>query len=298
MGDGRRDGANRRHDKRSGVDASIVEQRQDVEFVKLVSGANNLPWRVVGRRSSSGFGSRLLLPRLKLVLLRLRLHGAVERYYAEVGLTDEQQDLIRRAVRTRIGAMAANSEQELARCNGVLKELAEQERKLLRTYYEDRVSAELYDEEQRRIRRERQQIEAIIDRLSIEFDGVERTLDHALEIVGDAQLSYLRADNQIRRVMNQAIFARIEISHGEEVQAVLAEPFKTLLGGDLFVQTVFEETWQGRGMGNEPARPVAAPQGPEDDEGPDPQGPEPFVVGSINEVLVGVDGIEPSTKRL
>ena len=45
--------------------------------------------------------------------------------------------------------------------------------------------------------------------------------------------------------------------------------------------------------------PVGLPAaGLEDNDGPDPWGPRPFVVGSISEAMVGVDGIEPSTKRL
>lgn len=105
-----------------------------------------------------------------------RVEEAIEQYYAMVVLPASHRERVRGAIRARLGEMSKTSRRELARCNGVLKGLDEQERKLLHSYYDDRVSAALYDEEQARIKREREQSQAILERLTLEFDDIERNL--------------------------------------------------------------------------------------------------------------------------
>jgi site-specific DNA recombinase len=156
-----------------------------------------------------------------------RVEEAIERYYATVDMPEEDRLRVRQAVQERLAEMAAVSEKELTRCSQVLGQLEEQERKLLRAYYSDRVSPELFDEEQARIKREREQAEGIVARLSVQFDDIERTLDLALTLVTDVSDGYRRAHPHVRRLLNQALFEGIDISEEDVDGARLAQPLPT-----------------------------------------------------------------------
>jgi hypothetical protein len=74
-------------------------------------------------------------------------------------------------------------------------------------HYEDRISSELFDDEQTRLRQRRQDAEALIARLNVDHDDVTATLDLALEILTeDLHELYQRADDTVRRLLNQALF--------------------------------------------------------------------------------------------
>ena len=52
------------------------------------------------------------------------------------------------AITIDLGERVATAQQEIDRCRGVLREVNEQERKLLHMHYEDRITGELFDDEQ------------------------------------------------------------------------------------------------------------------------------------------------------
>src|SRR5206468_4097829 len=119
-----------------------------------------------------------------------------------------------------LGQMAATAETEIKRCEGVLAEVREQERKLLHVHYQERISDELFDDEQARLRRELQDAEVLIARLNLRYEDIAATLELALEILGiDLEDLYGRADDTIRRLMNQAIFAALCVCDEEVVGA-------------------------------------------------------------------------------
>jgi hypothetical protein len=74
-------------------------------------------------------------------------------------------------------------------------------------HYQDRISGELFDDEQANLRRERHDTEALIARLNLNYGDIEDTLDLALEIISDDLHDlYRRADATIRRLLNEAVF--------------------------------------------------------------------------------------------
>ena len=223
-----------------------------------------------------------------------RVDEAIERYYATVLLSDADCDIVRREVRTRLNEMAAVSERESRRCTTVLRELEEQEKKLLRAHYDDRVSPSLYDEEQARFAREREQTEGIIARLQLDFADIEKTLDHALQLIGsEMQQVYLRASDTARRLFNQAIFERIEIEREDVAQVELARPFSDLKSLREAQETASDPTEVLAGV-------KAGDLGswPQEDEDPNPWGSGPFALGSISTKMVGAAGFEPATSRV
>lgn len=154
---------------------------------------------------------------------------AVEEHYAVVSLTEAERDEVRQAISNDLGERVATAKREIDRCQGVLQEIRGQERKLLNMHYEDPITSELFDEEQARLRLRRQDTEALIARLNLSYGDIAETLDYALEIVGeDLHDLYLRADDGIRRLINQAIFKALFVCDETITTAELAGPFAEL----------------------------------------------------------------------
>jgi site-specific DNA recombinase len=211
------------------------------------------------------------------------IEAAVENHYRTVVLSDAERDEIRRSLAEDLGERLTTARQEVDRCKGVLEDVKEQERKLLHMHYEDRITGELFDDEQARLRREREAAESLIKRLDLGYQDIQDTLDLALEIISDDLHGlYRRADDTVRRLINQAIFKAIYIHDDEVVHAELAVPFAQLhaIAGVV-----------------DPTTGTSVPG--EDAKVPDPwQDREPLAIGYNVGSMVEPTGIEPVTSCL
>jgi len=225
-----------------------------------------------------------------------RVEDMLEHYYIRVGMTAERRAHLTALIENEAERMTAASEKERDRCNNVLTILKEQERKLLKAHYQDRISDELYNEEAARIAREREQVERIASRLNIEFSEAQRNVDLAMSLLSDIHRAYYAAPPHVRRLLNQAIFTKIELWDTDELRGHIAEPFASLVDERLF-ETRWAESWAGSTQ-NGHDRPEGHPW---NDEGPDPMGSRPDAgqpaLGSISFKLVGETGFEPATAR-
>jgi site-specific DNA recombinase len=220
------------------------------------------------------------------------VEAAVEDHYATVALTETECDEVRRAIGEGLGERVASAQQEIDNAQGVLQQLKEEERKLLHMHYEDRISSELFDEEQTRLRRRREDAETLIASLNLRYDDVAATLDLALEIIGeDLHDLYRRGDDTIRRLINQAIFKALYVCDETITQADLAEPFAALRA---FYNAI-------RGIPNTTETTTTVPNGAGylargNAKAPVPwEEREPYDVGSISNAMVELAGLEPAT---
>lgn len=113
------------------------------------------------------------------------VEAAVEDYYAGVPFSETEREEIRKAISKDLGERVAAAQQEIDCCQGVLKAVKEEERKLLNMHYEDRISAELFDDEQVRLRAQREDAEALTARLNLRYDDIVATFELALEILDE-----------------------------------------------------------------------------------------------------------------
>jgi site-specific DNA recombinase len=219
------------------------------------------------------------------------VENAVEDHYATVSLTETERDEVRQAISNDLGERVATAKQEIDRCRGVLREIREQERKLLTMHYEDRITSELFDDEQARLRLRRQDAEALIARLNLSYGDIAVTLDYALGIVGDdLHELYLRVDDSIRRLINQALFNALFVCDEAITDAELAGPFAELRDLRDAIHGVLRAT------PNPMPASVLANTMPPNARAPVPwREREPLDVGSISEVLVELGGLEPPT---
>lgn len=209
--------------------------------------------------------------------------GLIEDEYRRVKLSPAEHEQIVRTIEQRLATLAATSKQELARCAGVLDGLKEQEKKLLRKHYQDEVSDELFHEEAERIKRERADAQAIVDRLSLRHGELRQFVALTLKLVNyDLHDLYLRASPSIRRLMNQAVFAAVWIETADEqvvyTRSKLASPFSD-------VMSLRDELAQVGVAEHDKASDLAW------------AGPEALVVGSITDEMVGETGSKSRTSQ-
>jgi site-specific DNA recombinase len=221
------------------------------------------------------------------------VEAAIEDHYATVPFSAAEREEVRKEITDDLGERVATAQQEIERCEAVLEEIKEQERKLLHMHYEERISGELFDEEQTRMHERRKDAEGLIARLSVRYEDIAATLEHALEILGeDLHEMYRRAEDNIRRLINQAIFNALFVCDETITEAEFTEPFAALRALHAAI----------RGLPASPG-PLAERRRrrqrcPENAKGPDPyRGREPFRVGSISEALVRsrVQGRNPAS---
>jgi site-specific DNA recombinase len=218
------------------------------------------------------------------------VEAAIEAHYAGVSLSQAEREQIRQAITKDLDEKVATAQQEIARCQSVLEEIKEQERKLLHMHYEDRISGELFDSEQARIRERRKDAEALIARLSVRHEDITATLDLALEILGeDLPELYRRADETIRRLINQAIFNALFVCDETITDAELAEPFAALRALHAAIRALPSSAESLAERCQRRQRCPATAEGPDPD-----RGREPSRVGSISEHLVRRVGVEPT----
>jgi len=109
--------------------------------------------------------------------------GLVEDEYQAIKLRPDEHERIIRTIERRLARLAATSQQDRARCAGVLDGLKEQEKKLLRKHYADEVSDELFHEEAERIKSERADAQAIVERLSLRHGELRQFVSLTLKLV-------------------------------------------------------------------------------------------------------------------
>jgi site-specific DNA recombinase len=217
---------------------------------------------------------------------------AIENHYRGVTITEAERQKIREAITNDLGERAATAQQEIDRCHSVLEEVREQERKLLNMHYEDRITDELFDDEQTRLRHRRQDAETLIDRLNLSFDDITATLDLALAILAeDLHDLYQRADDTVRRLLNQGLFKSLYVCEELITTDELTGPFATLRDLRDAIHRLPSNT------------PYPAPTTATASTLPNAKAPVPsrerehLDVGSISDVLVGEAGFEPATDR-
>jgi site-specific DNA recombinase len=154
---------------------------------------------------------------------------AIEREYANVQLSPTGQDKIRNDIRDYVAQFDGQGEPERREITANLKRLATQERKLLEAHYQDHISAELFAEEQRRIRHERIAAERRQQELDVDHGRTLEQLDQALRLTSRIQAAYLLAEPSTRRLLNQAIFEGFWVEREDIARAAIKPPFDQLL---------------------------------------------------------------------
>jgi site-specific DNA recombinase len=145
---------------------------------------------------------------------------AVERYYHTIELTPAQSREVRKKLAEQVGARIDVARKQSERHKRKLRDLQNEQQKLLQLFYRDGVDEEVLQAEQARIEGERTQARRWLTTATQEAEDATEALDEALSIIQSCHTTYMAADPEQRRLMNQAIFSRllisIELIEGEE----------------------------------------------------------------------------------
>ena len=152
---------------------------------------------------------------------------AVEAFYEQVALSDDEREALRTELLARLDALAGTSERDVTEADRTLTRLAAQEKKLLEAFYADSIRPELFHEEQKRLRRERIAAEQVKARLQTDLAVVRENVELAVELMADPAGAYRRADARIRSLMNSGFFRALYVDSGDvaegELQPILAQ---------------------------------------------------------------------------
>ena len=233
------------------------------------------------------------------------IEAKIENYYKTVTLTPKERDRVMGQVERRLAKLATVSEQEQHRCDALLADLKEQERKLMDKHYKDEISDEFFGEEAARIKKERADAKTILSRLTIRRDEVGQFLAVVLRVISyDLHDLYLRAAPHIRRLMNQAIFEAIWVGEDDAIRSDLASPIKEAHaikdedeldeGTARSIRNIKRRANKRRDNDGRVPVGVGAAR---NDEAPNPGGPGSgdFALGSISASMVELAGLEPAT---
>jgi site-specific DNA recombinase len=140
---------------------------------------------------------------------------AIERYYHRIELTDAQCETVRHQLREQVDARLEVARKESERHKRKLRELQNEQQKLIQLYYRDGVDEDVLQAEQQRIQAERTQAGRWLNQATHETAEAKQALDEALAVIQGCHATYLAADTTQRRLMNQAIFAQLFVCTDE-----------------------------------------------------------------------------------
>jgi site-specific DNA recombinase len=213
------------------------------------------------------------------------VEAAVADWWAGVELSVERIAEIRSLVIAELDRHQHRQAAELARQHARVRELKNQQQKLIEARYADAIPLDLLKSEQERIGRELAGAGQIIERSSAEVAAVLRVVDEVLLLCADAHQLYLSAPPHIKRQLNQAVFKRFWVIDDAVAGAELAEPF-TLFLADGFGPDMADATVRNNNASKAAAR-LEAPNPALDKQEP----------GSNITTLVELRGFEPLTPR-
>ncbi|HTZ86660.1 MAG TPA: recombinase family protein [Solirubrobacteraceae bacterium] len=148
----------------------------------------------------------------------------LERVYRALTIPQEVQEQIRAELRRELVERTAIIEQEAERHERVLAQIEAKQEKLVQLYYQDLVSETVFAAEQEKLNTERRAARKLRKAAKAQIKDVQGALDLALSRVDRPYEAYRDATSLERRVMNRAIFERIEIGPEAEITGTTLTP--------------------------------------------------------------------------
>jgi site-specific DNA recombinase len=140
-----------------------------------------------------------------------KVEQAIESYYSQIRLTGRQQQTVRRAVREYAEGHMLTAQRESDRHTRRLQELHREQQKLLHLFYKGSIAEEVVEAEQTRIETERSQAQHWAKVAAHDATDIMHALDEALALLTDPQVRYRQAPDEVRRLINQALFEKLYV---------------------------------------------------------------------------------------
>ncbi len=144
---------------------------------------------------------------------------AIERKYKTYLITPEQQAAIREVLHAHAETSRKVARDDATRHERRVRELIGQQQKLLDLYYDDGVSKEVLQAEQKRIETEQATVERLASAAHYEAAELDQALDDALALIDTRIAPYLSGSPTERRLINLAIYVMLLVSGTDTIRA-------------------------------------------------------------------------------
>jgi site-specific DNA recombinase len=216
----------------------------------------------------------------------------IEEEYWTIALAPELRDTVETLILEDFDRLHAASETERKGLAQQRVELTAQRKKLLDAHYAGAVPLDLLKTEQERIAAQLGRVEQQLITADANFEEARKLLADTLDLTRDCHAAYLEADDNTRRLFNQAFFSKIYIDEDDQtrertVRMEYNQPFD-----DLLSRLVPAKVHQGLQAEKQSSRLDARTGGSQCSSGPlEGQGCPPST-------LVELAGIEPASSSV
>ncbi len=153
-----------------------------------------------------------------------RVEDEVEQLYRTLELSEDIKRQIRSELRSELSDRAALIGKEAEAHERSLTKIEAKQEKLVQLFYDDLVTADVFERQQAKLKAETKAASRLRRVAITETQDIEGALEEALGRLERIHASYLEANPLERRVMNRAIFERIEIGEDSAITGTTLTP--------------------------------------------------------------------------
>jgi len=164
----------------------------------------------------------------KAVLIGV-IEEQVQEIYERYSLPADMRGYLEKCLQNRIESEREEHDIQLDGLRREKDKLERQRKKLLEAHYNDAIPLDLMKSEQQKITKQLAAIEHEVDASKYTFDNAEKRLREALELIENCGATYRMASDQIKRMMNQAIFSKLWVEPDGRVTAEFKPPFTIIV---------------------------------------------------------------------
>jgi site-specific DNA recombinase len=148
----------------------------------------------------------------------------IEYVYSTLRISPEVQEQIRAELRQELAERTGVIEHEAKRHDRTIKLIEAKQQKLIQLFYSDLISEDVFAIEQDRLKTERRSADQLRATAAVQLEDIQEALDLALSRLEQPQAVYREGTPLERRVMNRAIFKRIEVGSEAEITGTTLTP--------------------------------------------------------------------------
>ena len=157
------------------------------------------------------------------------VEAQIEEHYRLVQLSADGLDATADAIRTAIAEQQKDVQDERRRQQERLLQLDDERSKLLQAHYAHAILLDLMKREQERIAAAMKAAEVSLASTEFTAEQVGQTITNAAANKSNYHQAYSNASPTVRRQMNQALFARIEVTEDGVIEWEYTQPFALLM---------------------------------------------------------------------
>jgi site-specific DNA recombinase len=153
-----------------------------------------------------------------------RVEDYVEQLYRNVHLSPEVMQQVRTELRDELANRAGLVERQAEHHERTLKQIEAKQEKLVQLYYDELVTIDVFERQQIKLKAEAKAAQRLRRIAIVQAENAEQTLDEALQRLQDIANVYRDGTPMERRILNRAIFKRIDIGEGGEITGTALTP--------------------------------------------------------------------------